>query len=177
MRSHIDCICLTFLQCAFSNVGSNGLPEKMQSHIGCIFFTFLHCAFSNASSNCLPEKIQSHIGCICMTFLHGVFSNASSNCLYGKMQSYIGCICLTFLHYVLLKCQYCIHSHNYLQYFDSAPFLASVVPCIVLVSNWERRKIANSDEQQMKVKLIFKNNIKYIAMHILSNVCIKTFNF
>ena len=49
--------------------------------------------------------------------------------------------------------------------------------CIVLVSNWERRKIANSDEQQMKVKLIFKNNVKYIAMHILSNVCIKTFNF
>ena len=39
----------------FSTVPSNCLPEKMQSHIGCIRLTFLQCAFSNVSSNGLPH--------------------------------------------------------------------------------------------------------------------------
>ena len=69
MQSHIGCICLAFLHCAFSCVSSNGLPARMQSHIGCICLTFLHCVFSCVSSNCLPERKQSHIGCICSTFL------------------------------------------------------------------------------------------------------------
>ena len=93
----IGCICLTFLQCALSNVSSNCLPGRMQSHIGCICLTFLHCAFSNVSSNGLPEKRQSRIGCICLTFLQCALSNVSSNCLPGRMQGHIGCICLTFL--------------------------------------------------------------------------------
>ena len=48
------------------------------------FFTFLHCAFLNVSSNCLPERMKSHIGCICLTFLRYVFLNASSNDLSEK---------------------------------------------------------------------------------------------
>ena len=32
IQSHIGCICLTFLQCAFSNNPS----KRIQSHIGCI---------------------------------------------------------------------------------------------------------------------------------------------
>ena len=64
------------------------------------FFTFLHCAFLNVSSNCLPERMKSHIGCICLTFLHCVFSNVSSNWLPESMKNHIDCICLTFLHCV-----------------------------------------------------------------------------
>ena len=94
MHSHIGCICLAFLHCAFSNVSSNGLPEKRHIHIGRTFFTFLHCAFSNVSSNFLPERMQSHIDCICLTFLHCAFSNVSSNGLLEQMHSHIGCICL-----------------------------------------------------------------------------------
>ena len=63
--SHIGCICLIFLHCAFSDVSSNRLPEKMHSHIGCICLTFLHCAFLNASSKHQLKKMQSHIGCNC----------------------------------------------------------------------------------------------------------------
>ena len=98
MQSHIGCICLTFLHCAFSNVSSKCLPEWMHSHTGCIYLAFLHCAFSNGSSNRLPEKMRTHTGCICLTFLHCAFSNDSSNRLPEKMQNHIGCICLTFLH-------------------------------------------------------------------------------
>ena len=73
MHSHIDCTCLIFLHCAFSNVS-----KDRQSHIVCICLTFLHCAFSKVFSNSLDEKRQSHIVCICLTFLHCVFSNAFS---------------------------------------------------------------------------------------------------
>ena len=45
------------------------LSEKRQSHISCICLTFLHCAFSNVSANGLDGKRYSHIGCICLTFL------------------------------------------------------------------------------------------------------------
>ena len=48
---------VTFLQCAFLNVFSNCLPDRMQNHTCCIYSTFLHCAFSNVSSNCLPVRI------------------------------------------------------------------------------------------------------------------------
>ena len=64
MHSHTGCICLAFLHRAFSNVSSNGLPEKRQSHIGCICLAFLHCVFSNGSSNGLYEKMHSDIDCI-----------------------------------------------------------------------------------------------------------------
>ena len=46
MLLKIGRICFTFLQCAFLNVSSNRLPERMQSRIGCICSTFLRCEFS-----------------------------------------------------------------------------------------------------------------------------------
>ena len=98
MHSHIGCIFLIFLRCVFSNVSSNGLPEKKQSHIACICLTLPHCALSNVSLNRLPVKIQSHIGCICLTFLHSAFSNVPSNGLPETMHNHTGYICLTFLH-------------------------------------------------------------------------------
>ena len=39
------CICLVFLHCAFSNVSSNRLPEKMHSRIGCIHMTYISVRF------------------------------------------------------------------------------------------------------------------------------------
>ena len=51
------------------------VPENRHSHIGCICVTFLHCAFSNVSSNCLLEKMPCRTGCICLIFLHDAFSN------------------------------------------------------------------------------------------------------
>ena len=98
MQSNIGCICLTFLHCAFSNVFSNGLPERMWSHIGCICMPFLHCASSCVSSKNLGQSRQSHIGCMCLIFLRCVFSNVSSMYLPERKQSHIGCILLTFLH-------------------------------------------------------------------------------
>ena len=80
MQSHTGCISWTFLECVFSNVSLNGLPEKRHSHIGCICLTFLHCGFSNEFSNGLPVRMQSRIGCMCITFLHCAFSNVSPNC-------------------------------------------------------------------------------------------------
>ena len=40
MHNHTDCICLTFLHCAFSNVSSKRLHEMMKNHTGCIWLTF-----------------------------------------------------------------------------------------------------------------------------------------
>ena len=67
----------------------------------------LDCVFSNVSSNGLPENRQSHIACICLVSLRCVFSNEFSNGLYDKMHYHIGCICLTFLH--TLRLQMCPH--------------------------------------------------------------------
>ena len=97
MHSDINCICLAFLHCRFSNDSSNCLHQQMNSHIGCIYLTFLRCAFLNVSSKRLHKWLHSHIGRICLTFLHCAFSNVSSNCLPEKMQSHIDCICLIFL--------------------------------------------------------------------------------
>ena len=38
-------ICLAFLQCVFSNVFSDHLPEKMHNRIGCIFWHFSTMCF------------------------------------------------------------------------------------------------------------------------------------
>ena len=54
--------------CAFSNVSSSGLPQRMTSYTGCICLAFPHCVYSNASSNRLPEKRHCHIGCIVFLF-------------------------------------------------------------------------------------------------------------
>ena len=49
---------LCIFKCFLKQSGSG------HSHIGSICFTFLHCAFSNVSSNCLSEKMHSCIGLI-----------------------------------------------------------------------------------------------------------------
>ena len=90
-------VCLTFQDCALTNVFSNCLPVRMNSHIGYICMTFLYCEISNVSSNGLPVRMQSRIGCICLTSLHCVFLNATSMRLHEKRQSCIGYICLIFL--------------------------------------------------------------------------------
>ena len=79
MQSHIGCICLTFIHCAFSNVALNCLAEKRHIRIGCISLTFLHCASSNDVSNFLHRRRHNHICCIYLTFLHCVSSNVFSN--------------------------------------------------------------------------------------------------
>ena len=76
MHSHIGCTYLTFLHCAFSNVSSNCLNERMQKYTGCICLIFLHCAFSNVSSGHLPDMLHTCTGCIFSIFLHCAFLNA-----------------------------------------------------------------------------------------------------
>ena len=34
-------------------------------HVSCNYLSFLHCAFGNISSNGLPERLHSHTDCIC----------------------------------------------------------------------------------------------------------------
>ena len=63
------------------------------SNIGYNCLTFLNCAFSDVSSNDVHKRIHSRIGCICLTFHHYGFSNVSSNCLHARMQSHINCSC------------------------------------------------------------------------------------
>ena len=48
----------------------NAKHQRGHSHIGCIYLMFLHCAFSNSpdSRNWLPERRQCHTGCIYLTF-------------------------------------------------------------------------------------------------------------
>ena len=99
MHNHIGHICLTFPYCAISNVSLNCQHERKHNHIVCICATFLHRAFSNIYGDRLPERKHNHIACICATFLWCVSSNVSSN----EMQSHIGYICLTFLHCVFLN--------------------------------------------------------------------------
>ena len=79
--------------------------EETKSHL-LHFLGFHHCAFSNVSSNGLPERMHSHIGYICLTFLHYVFLNVSANCLRERMQSHMGRspqICTVFLCVTLKK--------------------------------------------------------------------------
>ena len=66
---HLGCICLIFLHCAFSNVSSKCLDQRMHSH----------CGFLNVSSKRLHKKMHNHTCCICLAFLHCGFSNVSSH--------------------------------------------------------------------------------------------------
>ena len=99
MHSHIGCICLAFLHCAFSYVSSS-LPQ-MQNHTGCICLTFLRCVFSDVPSKRLHRRMHNHTGCICLTFLRCVFSNVSSDIFSERTHIHIGCTCLTSLYYLL----------------------------------------------------------------------------
>ena len=63
IQSCIVCICLTFLQCVFTNVSSNRQLEIMNSNINCICLVFLHCAFPNVYSKSLGQHRQSHTVC------------------------------------------------------------------------------------------------------------------
>ena len=126
MHSCIGCICLAFLHCAFLNVSSNGLPERMQSHTGCICLSFHDCAFSNISLKNLTPSKRIHTGSIffltpvcfhmcpqiafprrCIVTLvafDGLFSSVcfqmstQISCPRRCIYSYTGCICLIFLH-------------------------------------------------------------------------------
>ena len=119
MHNHTGCICLIFLHCAFSNVSSNGLPERMHSHIGCISLTFLHCVFLNVSSMYVDQRRHNRIGSIVLPFPHCAFSSALqwlhlsvvfplcvSKCLLkflgSEMQNHIVRICENVL--------YCVYS-------------------------------------------------------------------
>ena len=99
MHNHTGCTCAAFLHCAFSNVPSNGLPERMYSHIGCICLIFLHCVFSNVSSNCLHMRMHNHTGSICLSspqfwlpspelqYCHKIFSSHSCQDYAPSLQS------------------------------------------------------------------------------------------
>ena len=66
----------------------------MQSCTGCIYVTFLQCVFSNVSWNHLPEMMHSCNGCTCLTFLCCVILNELSKPFYKRMQCHTGFICL-----------------------------------------------------------------------------------
>ena len=92
-------ICLTFLQCVFSNVFVNCIAEMMYSDTGCICLTFLHYAFSNVSSKCL-------IGCIftldiCWICLPSAFSNVFLNSFSKGMQNQVGQIYICLISQLL----------------------------------------------------------------------------
>ena len=100
MEIHIGFNFSDSIQCAFLNVSSNYLSERMHNCTCYIYFTFLQSVFSNGPSNYLPERRHSCTGCIYLTFLRCAFSDVFSNDLCGRMHSHIGCIGLTFLHCV-----------------------------------------------------------------------------
>ena len=56
-------ICLTFPQCALSNVSSERWHRQLHSSIGCICLAFHCCVFSNGISKNLDPNIYSHISC------------------------------------------------------------------------------------------------------------------
>ena len=120
MRSHILCICSTFLCCVFLNACSKRLhkmmhvfgfsplcifknvslicsQKKMHCHIRCICSTFLCCVLLNVCSKRLHKRMQIHIGCICLTLTHCAFANVLSKHIHKKIFNYTRCICLTFL--------------------------------------------------------------------------------
>ena len=52
MQRYIGYICLTLVQCVFSNVSVNCIyAEMMYTNTGCTYLIFLHYALSNVSSN------------------------------------------------------------------------------------------------------------------------------
>ena len=81
MQSHIGHIYSTFIPlCVFKCVLKLPVINDAKSH-WLHFFYFFHCEFSNVSSNGLPEKMHSHIGCIYLISgpLHLHPSNQSHN--------------------------------------------------------------------------------------------------
>ena len=156
MKNHTGCICLTFLHCAFSNVLSNCLLERMQSHTGCICLTFLHCAFSNVPSKRLHKRIHNHTGCICSTFLHYASSNVLSNCLLERIHNHTGCICLIFPSALGQLFHWNFSAWNYhAQCFVPSPTSGKVCLLMLSVLNWRkfRCEIATK-KKKMKVKSI-----------------------
>ena len=147
MQSHIGCISLALLRCAFSDASSNCLHERTHSHTDCICLSFLHCVFSNFFSNCLHEMMHTHTDCKYLTSLHCVLSYVSSNCLSKKMQSCIGCTYVTFCNCLSLSLksfhQVWFHCNHVVQGFDSSSQTTSVVYCVILVSNWQQIKMTN----------------------------------
>ena len=59
----IGCICLTSLQCVFSNVSSNGLHEKMHNHTSCncLIFPFVHWQLFHWCSSAWNDQAQEFV--------------------------------------------------------------------------------------------------------------------
>ena len=85
MQNHTGYICLTFLNCAFSNGCWNRQPQRMQNHTGYICLTFLRCVLSNVSSNCLQNLTDG----ICLTVLHKWILKVFSNWLSDKPYKFL----------------------------------------------------------------------------------------
>ena len=106
--------------CDVLNVFSNCLPDKMQSHIGCICLTFLHCAFSNVSSKRLQKRMHIHIGCINLTPLY-IFKCVLKLLAWEDAESHwlhlfdFSPLCLSYWNYVfglgLLKIVWLVKHH------------------------------------------------------------------
>ena len=71
--SHKVCICLSFLQCVFSNEPSNALFEWRRNCIGCICATFLCDELSSVTLVGLHERTHINTGCIFLLFANGFF--------------------------------------------------------------------------------------------------------
>ena len=69
----------TFRHCDITHALSYHLAERRHICIDCICMTCLQCVFSNVSPKHLPERMHINNGCICLTFLQYVSSNGFSN--------------------------------------------------------------------------------------------------
>ena len=101
MQSYIGYICLTFLQCVFSNVFVNCIAKSMYTDTGYICLTCLYYGFSNVSSNRLPDRMHIHTGYICWICLPSAFSNVFLNSFSKGMQNQVGQICICLICHLL----------------------------------------------------------------------------
>ena len=123
-----------FLHCALPNVSSKRLHEKRQSHIGCICLTFLHCAFSNDSPNCFtlftfvafvwffstvrcqmcPQNVSTRRGKVTLVAFVGLFSTVRFQ-MCPQSTCRRGCI-LTLAAFIWLVST--VHFHIYVELQD-----------------------------------------------------------
>ena len=138
MHNYISCIYLTFLYCVFSNVSSNGLPDRCIVTLDAFVLGFLLCSFSNMS------RRHIHTGCICLIFFHCVLSSVSSNCRPQRIQRRTGCICFDLsplcVQKWVLKCdlprEYGITLVAFVWFFSAVcfqmpPQIACLIRCVI----------------------------------------------
>ena len=134
----VICISLTFLYCVFSNVSSNGLPDRCIVTLDAFVLGFLLCSFSNMS------RRHIHTGCICLIFFHCVLSSVSSNCRPQRIQRRTGCICFDLsplcVQKWVLKCdlprEYGITLVAFVWFFSAVcfqvpPQIACLIRCVI----------------------------------------------